>query len=237
MRFCVIACHVLWREISRIGAESPHVIHPHFLQFGLHHTPNLLRAELQRLIDEHDTEEFDAILLGYGLCGNGTLGLSSSSTRLVMMRGHDCITFLLGSRERYMRCFDEHPGTYWYSPGWIDNDAVPGAEQDEKLRREYADVYGPEKAEMLVRAYRKGLENYRDAKLIDQGLFPMERYEEYTKRNAGYTGLRYDTMEGSPKLIEDFLGGNWDWDRFLVVEPGNKIEAAADERIVEQAKG
>ena len=68
--------------------------------------------EVQRLIDESDNGSYDAILLGYGLCGNGTRGLKTARTPLVMMRGHDCISFLLGSGERFREINDSIPGIY-----------------------------------------------------------------------------------------------------------------------------
>jgi hypothetical protein len=40
-----------------------------FLPQGLHDTPDLLRKELQQSIDSVG-EDYDAILLGYGLWGN-----------------------------------------------------------------------------------------------------------------------------------------------------------------------
>ena len=41
---------------------------------------------------------YDAILLGYGLCGNGLAGVTARHTRLVLPRAHDCIGILMGSR-------------------------------------------------------------------------------------------------------------------------------------------
>jgi len=38
----------------------------------------------------------------------------------VVPRAHDCITLLLGSKERYAKLFGERPGTYWYSAGWLE---------------------------------------------------------------------------------------------------------------------
>jgi len=91
-----------------------------FLEFGLHGEPAKLREELQKAIDA-TPDTFDAILLGYGLCSKGVEGITARKTRLVIMRGHDCITCFLGSRARYLEYFTAHPGTYWYSPGWIEN--------------------------------------------------------------------------------------------------------------------
>ena len=66
-------------------------------------------------------EGYDAILLGYALCGRGTEGLRAGKTQIVLPRAHDCIGLLMGSRSRYQTYFDTHPGVYFRSPGWLEN--------------------------------------------------------------------------------------------------------------------
>src|ERR1017187_10868052 len=53
-------------------------------------------------------------------CGNGLDGLTARHTRLVLPRAHDCIALLMGSRERYQQYFEENPGTYYRSTGWLE---------------------------------------------------------------------------------------------------------------------
>ena len=65
-------------------------------------------------------DDFEAILIGYGLCSNGIMGISSNKYKLVIPRAHDCITFLLGSKEKYSKYFTDMPGTYWYTMSWIE---------------------------------------------------------------------------------------------------------------------
>ena len=60
---------------------------------------------------------YDAILLGYALCGRGTEGLRAGKTQLVLPRLHDCIGLLMGSHQAYMAYFEGHPGVYYRSPG------------------------------------------------------------------------------------------------------------------------
>jgi len=81
------------------------VVDARFLSKGLHDRgARVMRAGLQAAIDEAeaDAEKYDALALGYGLCGNGLAGLEARSVPLVLPRAHDCITLLMGSRiERY----------------------------------------------------------------------------------------------------------------------------------------
>ena len=79
-----------------------------------------MRPHLQERIDAADPLGFDAILLGYALCGRGTEGLRAGRTQLVLPRAHDCIGVLMGSRHRHKAYFENHPGVYYRSPGWVE---------------------------------------------------------------------------------------------------------------------
>jgi len=51
-----------------------------------------MQARLQAAIDKVEERQYDALLMGYGLCNNGIVGLTTKSIPLVIPRGHDCIT-------------------------------------------------------------------------------------------------------------------------------------------------
>ena len=115
--FKMIACKVLLRELYSLAYNCPNAVDITWLRQKLHETPDRLRQEVQDIIDRIDATEGDpceAILLGYGLCSNGIVGLRSRRYPLVIPRAHDCITFLLGSKERYRQEFEGHSGgIYW----------------------------------------------------------------------------------------------------------------------------
>ena len=90
MRLKVIACEVLTREFCLCAASSPHVVDLEFTQKDAHENSAALRGLIQEKIDGASEGQYDAILLGYGLCGNGTVGLVARSTQLVLPRAHDC---------------------------------------------------------------------------------------------------------------------------------------------------
>ena len=79
-----------------------------------------MQARVQEAVDAVDTEAYDAILLGYGLCNNGLVGITAKDIPLVLPRAHDCITLFLGDRKRYSTYFIDHPGTYFKTSGWIE---------------------------------------------------------------------------------------------------------------------
>src|SRR4051812_1944044 len=121
MRYCLISCEVFYREMCAAIARSPHVVDLTILPKGLHDIgAKPMRERLQAAIDEVDPPRYDAILLGYGLCNNGTAGLIARQIPLVLTRAHDCITLFLGSRDRYLQYFTERPGVYFKTTGWME---------------------------------------------------------------------------------------------------------------------
>lgn len=230
-RFYLVSCHVLWRELCHFAALSRNVFDFRFLEQGLHNTPDLLRSSLQEAIDS-TPECCESVLIGYGLCSNGISGIVARDKPLVVMRGHDCITFLLGSKERYREYFDAHPGTYWYSPGWIDTRTQPGKERYERLLRQYIETYGEENAEYLMQAEQAWFHNYSNAAYVDLGFGDSEGYKEYTRACADWLKWKCDVLQGSPGLVQRFLDGPWNEDDFLVAPPGSHIVPTHDARII-----
>ena len=256
-RFAVVACGVLWREIAGTAAALPHSYDLRFLRQGLHNSPELLRSELQAAVDGASAAvapglpadkaaagsswsscapaplKPEAILVGYGLCSNGLAGIEARDVPLVAPRAHDCLTFLLGSKERYREIFDAGPGTYWYSPGWIETGTQPGRERTEALRREYRERYGEENADYLMEMEQDWMKKYNTCAYVSLGGFDDSAYRAYSRECAEYMGWTYREPGGDPGLLRDFLAGEWDDERFIVVPPGRRIAASFDESIVE----
>ena len=121
MRLKLIACEVLYREMCAAVARAPHQVDIEFLPKGLHDLGGAaMRARLQEIVDAADPARYEALLLGYALCGNGVAGLRSRALPLVIPRAHDCIALLMGSRQRYQEYFDNTPGVYFRSTGWLE---------------------------------------------------------------------------------------------------------------------
>jgi hypothetical protein len=230
-RFKVIACNVMWREISYYAALSPNAFTLQFMPWGLHEEPKDLRAELQKAVDATE-DEYDAILLGYGLCSKGVEDIVARNTRLVITRGHDCITCFLGSKERYREYFDANPGTYWYTPGWIENHVSPGQERYETLYKEYLAKFGEDNAKYLMEMEQDWFQKYTTAAYIDLGVGNTEQHLEYTQQCADWLKWKFDMLEGDAGLIVRMLDGQWKEDEFLVVEPGCMIKATNEDDIM-----
>lgn len=228
---CIIACKVLWREINYLTSKSGYDYDVFYLEQGLHNHPPELKRKLQNKIDEIE-DGYSHILIGYGLCSNGIQGVKSKKAGLVFVRAHDCITLFLGSKERYRKIFDENPGTYWYNTGWIETSNIPDENFYEKMISEYIEKYGREEAEYLASHDRKWIEEYKAAGYIEQGIVTEEKYKEFTRNAAKKMKWDYMEFKGDLNLLEDWINGIWNSERFLVLPPGKTIAPSYDEETI-----
>jgi hypothetical protein len=210
LRAKIIACETVGEELRNL---IPGGIPCTFLEFGLHCTPEKLNAALQREIDKTQ-EDVDTILLGYGMCSKGALGLEARNFKLVIPRVDDCIALFLGSKDEYTKQHLKAPGTFYLTKGWIECGDDPYTEYL-KMRGKYSD----EKAYWVE---KKVIENYTRLALIDTGNYNLEKYREYAKMVADFFDLTFEEIPGSNVLIRKLIEGDWDGN-FIVVEPGGKV--------------
>ncbi len=204
----IIACSTIRDEVEALRGDIP----VDYLEGFLHDTPDVLREKIQERIDT--TPGDCTILLAYGRCSNGAADLKAGTHRLVLPACDDCISLLLGSRRAYMREFNEHPGTYYYTRGWI--------EELEDPYREYLKVVprmGEEKARMVALMI---MESYTRIAVIDTGTYDLEKAHDYVDTVSKFYDLPVVQLDGSLRLLEKLIRGPHD-DEFIVVEPGETL--------------
>ena len=225
MRLKFIVCKVLQKEAYLCAARSGNIVDIVLMEQGLHNTPDVLRTEVQKELEKLTDvagNKYDAVLLGYGLCGNGIAGLRCAIP-LVAPRAHDCITLLLGSIKRHLEYQENHRGVYWYSDGWIATDTMPGRQRYEKLLAEYTEKYGADNAAYLMETEQSWMKEYGWAVYIDWGIKGTEEQIEYTRQCADYLGWKYDRIKGDAGLLQRLVDGQWDEKEFLIVPAGKRI--------------
>jgi len=212
------------REAYFCATRSKNTIDIVLMPQELHQQPDNLRSELQKALNrtcDIQGRPYAASLLGFGLCSNGIVGLAAKIS-IVVPRAHDCITLLLGSKEKYQQYFDTHRGVYWYSPGWIEAGHQPSRQRYEQTLESYRQQYGDD-AEFVMQSQHNWIKRYNWAAYIDWGLDNTKSDKEYTKSCAEFLGWNYDELKGNPALMQRLLDGNWNDNEFLVVRPGQKI--------------
>ena len=237
MRCYLIACDIFVREISYYIAISSNAINIKFLEKGLHERPDFLRDVLQKEIDQAACSDYkyDVILLAYALCGNATKGIVARDKPIVIPKAHDCITLFLGSRDLYMEEFNEHPGTYYYTPSAIERGYAAGSETNESLEKkynEYVAKYGEENAKFLMEVEQGWTKHYTYAASVDLEPFRFLKYHEKVKEVADKKSLQYREITGDLCLLKKLLDGNWDENEFLILQPGQKIDVTNDENVI-----
>lgn len=239
MRLRLIACEILCREFAAAVVSSPHRVDLEFLGKGLHDRAGaLMRDELQQRIDAVEPDAYDAILLGYALCGNGLHGLRARRTPVVVPRAHDCITLLMGSRERYEQEFHTHPGTYFRSTGWMERgqgleplvtlQTGAGASLAELIAQ-----YGEDNGRYLFLELNRYQQSYSRLAYIHTGLPADEALARQAREEAGARGWEFAEIPGSLRLFHQLLSGDWSSADFITVPPGARLVARYDERILD----
>lgn len=243
MRLLCIACESLSRPVYYYASSSPHIIDIEMVEIGLHNTPDKLRIALQEKIDSADPQKYQAVVLGYALCGRATHQLKAVRIPLVIPIAHDCITIFLGSRERYNQEFSETPGTYWYEQDYVErgnlSDAglalgAPIDGKKETIYQEYVEKYGKDNAEYLMEVMGAWQHHYQRAAWIETGMAKTEDARQKAESQAAQRKWRFEHLTGDLELIRKLLYGEWD-DDFLKVEPGKAIEFSNDDNIISAA--
>lgn len=229
----VIACNVLEAEVRHLAADLPHIRELFFMPQGLHNEPVRLQRELQAAVNRAEADAgVDAIALVYGLCSRGVENLRHERCPIVIARAHDCVTLFLGDKDRYATYLREHPGTYWYSPGWIKSHAPPGPDRTARLRQEYTKKFDSDEVDYLMKMEQHWIAKYDRAAYVGLGIGESQKDKDYTKNCAACLGWDYDQVKGDPALLRALLAGDWDEQRFLVVPPRHVIRLTADDRII-----
>lgn len=242
MRIRLIACEILSRECCAAAARSANIVDLQFLPKGLHDIGReAMQPRLAEAVAAAEQSPYDAIALGYGLCSHGIVGLIARAVPLVVARAHDCITLLLGSKERYQQYFESHPGVYYKSSGWIERgqglaQLGPNSWADRLgAHLSFAELvarYGEDNARYLAQQLGNLTRNYTGLAFIEMGIEPDGRFEAQVKREAAERGWQFEKLRGDMALIQGLVDGPWDEERFLVVRPGERIVPSFDERIV-----
>lgn len=211
MSTVIITCQTIDREVN-LAIRETGVDYPVLLvDSGLHNYPDQLRKAIQNQIDKIDN--VDTIIMAFGFCGNGLLGIKSQNARLVIPRADDCITLMLGSYETRKK-ISKDAWTYFLTKGWLDYERSIVTEYDECVKR-----YGQERA---LRVMKTMLSHYRRLMVIDTKAYELEDVLSTTRAFAQTIGMRHEQHAGSMRFLKKLLSGPWD-EEFIILKPGQEL--------------
>lgn len=207
----LIACSMMEDEIHQLLDESGYDLPVIWMDRGFHNIPAKLKEELQNQINA--LQDQDEILLSFGLCGNGTDGISSANTRLIIPKFDDCINMMLCTGARTGRGLTEANSIY-LTRGWIqDEESI--LQQYEKLKEKYDEDTCDVIFEMMY-------EHYNSISIIDTGCYDIAPVSSYAKQAAELLDLEVKTVPGTNRILKQLLDGEWE-ENFILLEPGEVL--------------
>ena len=243
MRLKAIICQVFTREMEDILARSKHTIDLEVIPMGLHSRGAGMHTYLQERIDAVDEAGYDAILLGYALCGRGTEGLQAGKTALVLPRAHDCIGVLMGGHRTFNAYFEKHPGTYFRTPGWVEFQSgtelePPFATQmpqfnERSTLQELVVVYGEEDGKFLFEQFNAFRKHYTGLTYISLPVASDGASRSRARAEAAQAGWKFEEVKGSLSALEHLVNGDWSGGDVLLVPPGAMIRAKMGDAILD----
>jgi hypothetical protein len=216
----VIACRVMQELLETMLTKDAS---RRYMDILLHNTPKKLGVALQAEID--GVQEPSNIIIGYGLCGNGLVGVNARNHTLIIPRTHDCVAIFLGSHQRYVQRFFANPNTYYLTRGWLDAKDTPLSDY-----HDYCRDYDQDTADYLVEM------KYRHYRRLCMVGFSQQELDECRPKSqevadfcASRWGMTYEEILGSTALLEALLQMAAHIDQsnseFVVVSPGEEISA------------
>lgn len=244
-RYKLIGCKIMEREIASVTYNCKNVIDVTLIRQKLHDRPEKLRDVIQNEIVQIDQNshrysndtrinDFDAILLGYGLCSNAVIGIHSEKYPIVIPRAHDCITLFMGSKDRYTDYYEKHMGTFYYTPGFLELGCLDDEDEWKRRYQMYLTRYkgNERKARRAVEIEKSFTANYEGVTYIKWDSLEFPEYEAEVKQRAQNKSWKYEEFSGENTLLRKLVDGEWTEEDFLIVPPNCQAEPSYDQDII-----
>ncbi len=211
----IIACASIKPELEHIKAGAKDV-QIRYLPQNLHRTPEKLKKMLQNKVNEVKYND-GKLVLGFGLCSNAIIGIKAPQQGMYVPCAHDCITFFLGSREKYNELFRKYPGTYYLTKSWIGDKKDPLG----LLENEYTQRVGKEMAEETM---RKEIINYDYISFINTLDDDRGKCRERAKENAKFFKKKFIEHKANNDFFGKIVFGPHQKPDFIYIEAYKSVK-------------
>ena len=212
----IIACEILRLELEAVIGDDDD-IRLHFIDVALHQTPKIMPEHLTCAIKSIEEEGPTDIIMGYGLCSNGVVGLSSTKG-LTIARCHDCLGLLLGSPERYLEIFNRYPGTFYMFAGMINSEFDPLT----IVEKNYAPRLGMKNA---LKGMSLALKHYTHIAYIENKVATQPHYRKRFLENCEAFEKEPLEIEADLNYIKRLVYGPHLSSDFINLAGGEQLEA------------
>ena len=197
MESIIIACDNLKDEIEYILNKNNKNKEVIYIKSQLHNTPKLLKQEIQKEIDKQKT--VNNIILLFGVCGNGTIGLKSENANIIMPRVDDCISLYLGGIENRKK-IENYNKTYFITKRYVENELSVYNEMKTLINK-----YGEKKAKKM---YKMLFDKYEYIRSIDTNAYDENEIIDKVNEMCIMFNLKYEKIKSDLSIIEDLLNEN-----------------------------
>lgn len=206
----IIACGSLFHEFESIKTGNNKI---HYLPSDLHRTPSKISTVLQAKINQI-SHNCGTIILGYGLCANGLLGISAPRQQLILPRVHDCIELFMGFTDRGKSRAGLPTTHYYLTPGNILNNKDPL----NIMEKEYVPRMGKNAGEWGM---KEELKHYTHFVLITTQRDDMETIRRQAIANANFFDMKLLEKKSDLEYLKKILNGPYDIPGdFIILNPG-----------------
>jgi hypothetical protein len=166
------------------------------MELALHNRKSLLQDALVKAAREMGRYT-DAIMLGYGLCGNALqkpeelLADAGTPVFIPMDNDHpvdDCVGLTIGGRDCYYRQQCKVAGTFFMIPGWTRH-----------WKKLFEKEYGKFDVEFMRRVF--GMSKYERSLVIPNPAFPVEQMKKNIEEFNRLFGFRTEMLEGNLDML------------------------------------
>jgi hypothetical protein len=190
-----------FRRITNMTAFNPNPpsnleVLVRVLELALHNRKRTLQEGLVQAACEM-SPHVDALLLGYGLCGNALespdelLSEAGVPIFIPMDEDHpvdDCVGLIIGGRESYYGQLCNVAGTFFMIPGWSFH-----------WRRMFEQEYGKLSVDIAKRLFR----HYERSLLVSTPVMSEDEMSQNVKKFNELFGFREEACEGTMRILND----------------------------------
>ena len=213
---CIVCCDSLLShlEAAQVTMGTKYPIYT--LDRALHSQPKNMRQSLQDVLNALP-ESITTVLIAMGYCG-GSLDNICTRQQLVIPNLDDCITMLLTKTDAQEGNLKQRGHMYF-------RDSECGGVNVQRMLDNLRQEYGMERGTGIFGMW---FADYTHADIIDTGVFDCyeESYVESIQKQADLIRCELDYVEGSNRILEKLVSGQWD-EQFLIVPPGTVLTKSA----------
>ena len=178
---------------------------------ALHEEPSNLREEILESMQKVDGV-FDALILFYGLCGNGLInveewGAENLRTPITIIKDlqgkvvDDCISAAIGGQDNYLKLLRKYPGVFYFTPAFATNfDELMWAMEFSR---------GVERGDLTFMKMLFEMADYSKVLKIPTGLGDANDFDDATVKFAKEFDFNIITLDKSWVTLEA-IDSSWD---------------------------